>query len=151
MATRANPGGHHFVVLNCSINNTPVFVLAVVQSRTPDHDDDPVIGDLVAPDLSAVDAGPHFDHRHDVPGGAGGGVGVRGVASDAHGAVAAAFTELKLRRTQVAASVSFEALPVSPMRPWLKHPQSRCHEKNMLRFFDDRPQRDAYKGGMTVA
>jgi hypothetical protein len=27
---RINPGGHHFVVLNISINNTPVFVLYVV-------------------------------------------------------------------------------------------------------------------------
>jgi len=25
-----DPGGHHFVVLNVSINNTPVFVSAVV-------------------------------------------------------------------------------------------------------------------------
>jgi len=30
----SNPGGHHFVVLNVSINNTPVFVSAVVQSET---------------------------------------------------------------------------------------------------------------------
>ena len=27
---RVDPGGHHFVVLNSSINNTPVFVLEVV-------------------------------------------------------------------------------------------------------------------------
>jgi len=25
-----DPGGHHFVVLNCAINNTPVFVSYVV-------------------------------------------------------------------------------------------------------------------------
>ena len=25
-----DPGGHHFVILDCSINNTPVFVSAVV-------------------------------------------------------------------------------------------------------------------------
>jgi len=29
MATRVDPGGHHFVVLNCAIHNTPVFVSAV--------------------------------------------------------------------------------------------------------------------------
>jgi len=33
MATQGDPGGHHFVVLNMSINNTPVFVSAVVQSK----------------------------------------------------------------------------------------------------------------------
>jgi len=32
MTTRANPGGHHFVVLNVSINNKQVFVLSVVVS-----------------------------------------------------------------------------------------------------------------------
>jgi len=30
MATREDPGGHHFVVLNVSINNTPVFVSEIV-------------------------------------------------------------------------------------------------------------------------
>jgi hypothetical protein len=35
MATRANPGDHHFIVLDCSINNTPVFVLAVVTYKKP--------------------------------------------------------------------------------------------------------------------
>jgi hypothetical protein len=29
MATQRDPGGHHFFVLNCAINNTPVFVSAV--------------------------------------------------------------------------------------------------------------------------
>jgi len=30
MATRIDPDGHHFVVLNVAINNTPVFVSSVV-------------------------------------------------------------------------------------------------------------------------
>jgi hypothetical protein len=34
MTTRADPDGYHFVVLNVSINNTPVFVSAVVIYRT---------------------------------------------------------------------------------------------------------------------
>ena len=33
MATETGPDGHHFVVLNISINNTPVFVSAVVVYR----------------------------------------------------------------------------------------------------------------------
>jgi len=33
MTTRADPDGYHFVVLNVSINNTPVFVSAVVINK----------------------------------------------------------------------------------------------------------------------
>jgi len=36
MADRIDPGGYHFIVINISINNTPVFVSYVVAPNNQD-------------------------------------------------------------------------------------------------------------------